>query len=113
MLARVLMQLRANRLIASFSRGTVRENSDTADQLRKIGDPAVGPLIRALSDPDRVTHIEAVRTLGHLGSVEALRPLTAVTKDDDPEFANEALKAIRRILARNDRRHPDSPESIQ
>ena len=113
MLTRVLMQFRANRLVASFARGTVRENSDTADKLRKIGAPAVGPLVRALSDPDRVTQMEAVRALGHLGSVDALRPLTAVTKNGDPELAGEAHRAIQRVLAKSDRRHADSEESIQ
>ena len=113
MLNRVLMQMRANRLIATLARGTVRENSDTVDKLRRIGEPAVAPLIRALHDPDFVTQREAIRALGHLGSVDALRPLTALAKEADPDLATEVHRAIARILTKSERRRPESRESVQ
>jgi HEAT repeat protein len=111
-LDRILNQIKASRLIATLSRGSIRENSDTVDKLRRLGEFAVEPLIRALNDPDRVTRLEAVRTLGHVATPDELRPLVDLSKSEyDPELAGAAKKSIARILARGDRRtHPSRDE---
>lgn len=47
----------------------------------KLGPPAVEPLILALKDKDWITRAKAARTLGAIGDLRAIKPLTALRRD--------------------------------
>ena len=98
MLSRLIQHIKANRLVNSLERGSIRENTDSVYELIRIGEAAISPLLRAIHSDDRTTQIEAIRALGHLGVDDVLPHLSGMTHSDDPAVVEVALRAIRRIL---------------
>ncbi len=64
------------------------------DVLKQIGKPAVEPLIEALDDPRMVTQQRAALALGSIGDDRAIDPLIKALKDDDIEVRAEAASSL-------------------
>ena len=56
---------------------------DATDALVSLGEPAVGHLVKALTDKDELVRKQAVLALGRIKSVEAIDPLIEMLKDQD------------------------------
>lgn len=67
------------------------------EALKKIGKPAVEPLIRALQDEDRVIREGAAWSLGEIGDERAVTPLIQALKDKHKDVRREAALALRHI----------------
>ena len=66
--------------------------------LRKIGIPAVRPLVQALrNDEDPNIRKETAEALGFIGDVKAIRPLIQALEDDDDGVQEESMKALIKI----------------
>ena len=71
-----------------------------------IHDPrATQALLRVIDDPESAVRIDVVRSLGRIGDVRALAPLSEVAKDEakDDEERLEAVNAVASI---------DSPDKV-
>lgn len=70
-----------------------------ADALRRIGQPAVRPLISYLSDPDRAMRLQAAQILSGIGpeAAEAVPALRQCLQDPDPEVRKWAARALGQI----------------
>jgi HEAT repeat protein len=67
------------------------------ENLLDLGEPAVEPLIQALSDEGHYTREGAVRTLGGIGDKRAVEPLTRALEDEYVEVRREAAEALERM----------------
>jgi hypothetical protein len=81
-------------LIASFRDRDKAERKKAAENLAKIGIPAVAPLICALDD--RVSYVRAMaaQVLGNIGDPRALNPLKKALQDKDISVRKEAKEAL-------------------
>jgi HEAT repeat protein len=81
-------------LIASFRNKDKEERKKAAENLAKIGKPAVGPLIYALDD--RVSYVRALaaHVLGNIGDPRALKALKKALQDKDSSVRKEAKEAL-------------------
>jgi HEAT repeat protein len=70
---------------------------DDYEKCTVIGDPAVGPLIKALEDKDRDARSAAAAVLGKIGDARAARPLLAAIGDKDKKVAASAARALGQI----------------
>ncbi|MDP3564823.1 MAG: HEAT repeat domain-containing protein, partial [Methanoregula sp.] len=68
-----------------------------AEALSKIGNPAVGPLIRALQYPDDDVRWKAAIALGEIGNPEAVEPLIQLLSDEDRFVRSRAAHALSMI----------------
>ena len=71
--------------------------SDAAEALVKIGEPAVEPLIEALKHEDCIVRIRAANVLGRIGDARAMEPLILALWDAEelvPLCASDALDKI-------------------
>ena len=67
------------------------------DSLRKIGEPAVEPLIKALKNKDTLIRSGAVRALGELRDKRAVEPLTEALKYGDMFVRSAAVGALEKL----------------
>jgi len=65
--------------------------------LRKIGEPAVEPLIPLLRHRNKYTRGYAAETLGQIGDSRAVEPLIARLRDRDPDVRRDAAGALGHI----------------
>ena len=81
-------------LIASFRNRDKTERKKAAENLARIGRPAVAPLICALDD--RVSYVRALAAyaLGNIGDPRALNPLKKALQDKDSSVRKEAKEAL-------------------
>ena len=79
----------------SLLRGGAHHEADEAARgLRRIGRPAVQPLIAALRDPDAVRRMFAAGILGEIGDQQAVAPLIEALKDSVPDVRRGAAMAL-------------------
>jgi len=67
------------------------------ESLRKIGEPAVEPLIKALKNKDTLIRSGAVRALGEIRDKRAIEPLTEALKYGDMFVRSAAVGALEKI----------------
>jgi len=81
-------------LIASFRNKDKTRRKAAAEDLAKIGGPAVAPLICALDD--RISYVRALaaHALGNIGDPRALNPLRKALQDKDSNVRKEAKEAL-------------------
>lgn len=84
-------------LIASFRNKDKDERRKAAEDLVRIGGPAVTPLIHALDD--RISYVRALaaRVLGDIEDPRALAPLRKALQDRDSSVRKEAKEALTKI----------------
>lgn len=68
--------------------------------LARIGKPAVEPLIQALEDLAAFARWQAATALGEIGDARAVGPLTQVLKDQNREIQEAAKEALEKIKAK-------------
>jgi len=66
-------------------------------ELVEIGPKAVGPLCRALKDPNKNLRTNAALALGRIGEARALKPLLATLTDSDADVRSAAAEALGRL----------------
>lgn len=64
---------------------------------KRLGKPAVKPLIADLKDKDPLVRSHAVRALGAINDPRAVEPLVAVLNDKDPLIQRQAIEALGKI----------------
>ena len=74
--------------------------SGAAEDLRKIGEPAVGPLIEALKDEDWRVRMRTAWALGEIKDARAVGPLTEALKDEDDGVRWQTEEALCKIRKR-------------
>jgi hypothetical protein len=81
-------------LIASFRNKDKTKRKAAAEDLAKIGGPAVAPLICALDD--RISYVRALaaHVLGNIGDPRALNHLRKALQDKDSNVRKEAKEAL-------------------
>ena len=72
-------------------------NNYAADALVKIGEPAVEPLIQALTDPNAVVRSYVAFSLGQIGDQRAVQGLIKALNDQNDVVRSEAAHALGRI----------------
>jgi len=65
--------------------------------LKEIGEPAVEPLIAALTDDNSVVRAAAAKALGSIEDPRAVEPLILALGDEDPQVRKNAVTALRWI----------------
>jgi len=88
---------RVSRLISELKGKNARVRHRAAEELVKIGAPAVEPLIAALKDPDSPVRVGAVGVLGNIKDPRAVEPLMAALKDPDSGARGGAAVALGKI----------------
>jgi len=88
---------RVSRLISELKGKNARVRHRAAEELVKIGAPAVEPLIAALKDPDSPVRVGAVGVLGNIKDPRAVEPLMAALKDMDSGVRGGAVEALGEI----------------
>jgi HEAT repeat protein len=68
--------------------------SSVGRSLKKIGKPAVEPLVAALADDNPAVRAAAAETLGSIGDRRAVEPLVLALKDEDPQARKNAVTAL-------------------
>jgi serine/threonine protein kinase len=89
----------ASALGAALGHPAVSVRREAARALARLGrhaEPALGPLVAALSDKDKTVCAQSARALGHLGPAarSALPRLTALSRDPDVLVSREAQAAL-------------------
>lgn len=72
-------------------------NRDIRDELIKIGKPAVGSLIAALSSDKWYSRYDAAILLGEIGDTRAVPHLIRLLYDTDPNIVSAAVRALGKI----------------
>ena len=76
------------------------QRAEAAGHLSSIGRAAIPALRQALSDPDPLVRIEAARSLGRIGAVDALESLAKCLLDPQSDVRLSAATAMRAIVTR-------------
>ncbi len=71
-----------------------RARSRMADKLAEFGDPAVGPLVGLLHDPNPETRRDAARALGTIGSLAAVAPLLEKLDDESADVRFKVIESL-------------------
>jgi HEAT repeat protein len=67
------------------------------DELAKLGESALEPLIQALQDENSTVQIKAAEALGRIGDARAIEPLIQALKDNYWDVNKKAAEALGRI----------------
>ncbi len=67
------------------------------DELARLGEPAVDPLIKALEYDTKDVRKQAAKILGKLGHKKAIEPLTDALRDQDKDVRETAKEALNKI----------------
>lgn len=87
-----------NNQIEILKNGNDFERRKAASKLGNIGDKkAVGPLIKALNDNDRLVPSRAASSLGKIGDERAIYPLIKLLRSNDSNIVGVAENALIRI----------------
>ena len=89
---------RVSQLIGQLKNPNPDLEKKAADDLVKIGAPAVLPLIAALIDADHRISQNAARVLGEIKDPRAVGPLIAALKGTDADVWDAAAKALREMV---------------
>jgi len=76
------------------------QRAEAAGRLAAVGRAAIPALRQALSDPDPLVRIEAARSLGRIGAVDALESLAKCLLDPQSDVRLSAATAMRAIVTR-------------
>lgn len=87
-------------LIRALRNRDSAQRAEAAAHLAGVGRAAVPALRQALSDPDPLVRIEAARSLGRIGAVEALESLAKCLLDPQSDVRLSAATAMRAIVTR-------------
>lgn len=82
-------------VIRALGHEYLRVRESAAEELLKIGPPAIGVLLHALKDRDSDVRWLAAQILGHLGDLQALEQLKAALRDEDLYVRKAAADALR------------------
>jgi len=78
------------RMVRELSkRRSYKGNRIAVEALRRIGEPAVGPLIESLKDRDEDIRGGAANALGEIGDRRAVEPLIQALKDENENVRRE------------------------
>lgn len=83
--------------IAALDSEDPDEQEQAVDNLVRVGEKAVEPLIRAMQDGNEAVCANAVEALGQIGDRRAVAPLILALKDDNTRVIMAAITALRRI----------------
>jgi HEAT repeat protein len=97
--AKILAEIRDVRAVKPLIAALGNESSTAPaiNALRRIGKPAVEPLIATLKSNNQKVRAVAAEALGLIADSRALRPLFALARDVDPTVRISAQIAINRI----------------
>jgi HEAT repeat protein len=84
---------RVQRLTTILQNETGNKVERAKDELIRIGQPAVGPVLRLLKHEDSAVRIRAIEVLEGIGDPEAVEPLIAALKDS-PDVREAAAAAL-------------------
>jgi HEAT repeat protein len=87
-------EARVDKLIKNLGDKDERVSYTSADELCKIGEPAVDPLIKALKDDNPSVRSYAAGALGIIGDHKATDPLIKTLKDNDRGVRIAASRAL-------------------
>lgn len=84
-------------LIRHLASANPADQAAAAEALARIGSPATGPLIAALTTRNRARRLGIIAALGQIGDVQALDALAGLTKDPSSEIRWQACIALGQI----------------
>lgn len=87
-------------LIEQLKNESYPKSMKAANKLGNIGNKnAVGPLIKALKDPNRFVKKASARSLGKIGDKKAIKPLIQILSSKDSGFRKSAKEALVKLGA--------------
>ncbi|MDD5143894.1 HEAT repeat domain-containing protein [Methanoregula sp.] len=84
-------------LIRHLASANPADQVSAAEALARMGSPATGPLIAALTTRNRARRLGIIAALGQIGDVQALDALAGLTKDKSSEIRYQACIALGQI----------------